>query len=138
MITKVRSRSSDLRTAPSVFTVLGPWDADAAAFRMTRTMMSQTCIACTGVPVPDRAHLRLLRGVDSTTDRRLAGMMLARSRFLLAVLVLGLVAASAADAKPTPEARCLSAKLKAVAKKAAARLACHAKAARKLKAVNAG
>jgi len=45
-------------------------------------------------------------------------------------------AASAALAKPTPATKCLSAKLKAVGKKAAANLACEAKAAQKLKAVD--
>ena len=45
-------------------------------------------------------------------------------------------ATSTAFAKPTPAAKCLSAKLKAAGKKAAAKLACEAKAAVKLKAVD--
>jgi plastocyanin len=45
-------------------------------------------------------------------------------------------AASVALAKPTPAAKCLSAKLKAAGKKAAAKLACEAKAAQKLKPVD--
>jgi plastocyanin len=59
---------------------------------------------------------------------------------LRTILLLGVAAAVAtgapADAKPTPLAKCQSAKLKASAKLAAAKLGCQAKAAAKLEAVD--
>src|SRR5262245_29173354 len=57
----------------------------------------------------------------------------ARSKICLAAAIAVLVVTGSAAAKPTPAAKCLSAKLKATAKKAVAKVGCYAKAAKKQK-----
>lgn len=67
-------------------------------------------------------------------------MAYARSSFVMGLAIVECTvtgfAASTVFAKPTPAAKCLSAKLKATGKKAAAKLACEAKAATKLNPVD--
>jgi plastocyanin len=60
-------------------------------------------------------------------------MTAARSRIWLAAVIAVLVVTGSAAGKPTPEAKCLSAKLKASAKKAVVKVGCYAKAAKKQK-----
>jgi len=57
----------------------------------------------------------------------------ARSKICLAAAIAVLVVTGAAAAKPTLAAKCRSAKLKATAKKAVAKVGCYAKAAKKQK-----
>jgi plastocyanin len=57
----------------------------------------------------------------------------ARSSIWLAAAIAVLVVYGSAAAKPTPAAKCLSAKLKASAKKAVVKVGCYAKAAKKQK-----
>jgi plastocyanin len=60
-------------------------------------------------------------------------MTAARSKIWLAAVIAVLVVTGAAAAKPTPAAKCLSAKMKATAKKAVTKVGCYAKAAKKQK-----
>jgi plastocyanin len=55
----------------------------------------------------------------------------ARSRIWLAAAIAVLVVTGSVAAKPTPAAKCLSAKLKATAKKAVVKVGCYAKAAKR-------
>src|SRR4029453_13668634 len=57
----------------------------------------------------------------------------ARSRICLAAAIAVLLVIGPAAAKPPPGAKCLSAKLKATAKKGVAKVGCYAKAAKKQK-----
>jgi plastocyanin len=58
-------------------------------------------------------------------------------RSLVGIVALYLITGAPVTAKPTPAAKCLSAKLKAVAKKTTAKLACEAKAVQKGRPVDA-